>query len=160
MKHTVLDRSFVPRKFHPRGAQFEPATDDAKIYIERLVIEEDLQHDFRYTDRQDKSEAYTIDVSEDGSALIKIAYALCGLLALETFAQLFFTHSSPCSGSYTPYAPVLIKDSPMFEHRGLNLDISRNWISPADVMRTIEAMAASKLNRLHIHASDAQSWPI
>lgn len=48
----------------------------------------------------------------------------------------------------------------MFEHRGLNLDISRNWISPEDVMRTIEAMAANKLNRLHLHASDAQSWPL
>lgn len=150
----------MPRKFYPRGAQFEPATVDAKRYIERLVIEEDLRNDLGYIERQDNSEAYTIEVSEDGGALIKIASPLGGLHALETFAQLFFAHSSPSSGSYTPYAPVSIKDSPMFEHRGLNLDISRNWISPADVMRTIEAMAASKLNRLHIHASDAQSWPI
>lgn len=160
MKHNVLDRGFVPQKFYPRGAQFEPATNDAKRYIERLVIEEDSRNDLGYTERQDKSEAYTIEVSEDGGALIKIASPMGGLHALETFAQLFFTHSSPSSGSYTPYAPVSIKDSPMFEHRGLNLDISRNWISPADVMRTIEAMAANKLNRLHIHASDAQSWPI
>lgn len=27
-------------------------------------------------------------------------------------------------------------------------------------MRTTEAMAANKLNRLHIHASDTQSWPL
>ena len=160
MKHNVLDRGFVPRKFYPRGAQFEPAMDDANRYIERLVIEEDSRHDLGDTERQDTSEAYTIEVSEDGDALIRIASSLGGLHALETFAQLFFAHSSLSSGSYTPYAPVLIKDSPTFEHRGLNLDIARNWISPADVMRTIEAMAANKLNRLHLHASDAQSWPI
>ena len=129
-------------------------------YIERLVIEEDPENDLGCIERQETSEAYTIEVSKDGGVLIRVASPLGGMHALETFAQLFFAHSSPSSGSYTPYAPVAIKDSPMFEHRGLNLDISRNWISPADVMRIIEAMAANKLNRLHIHASDAQSWPV
>ncbi|KAI4267299.1 MAG: hypothetical protein L6R38_008312 [Xanthoria sp. 2 TBL-2021] len=160
MKHNVLDRGFVPRKFHPRGARFEPATDNVKRYIERIVIDEDPRNNLTSTERHDKSEAYTIEISEDGGALIKIASPLGGLHALETFTQLFFAHSSPSAGSYTPYAPLSIQDSPVFEHRGLNLDISRNWISPADVMRTIEAMAANKLNRLHIHASDAQSWPL
>ncbi|KAL9595169.1 MAG: hypothetical protein Q9179_005092 [Wetmoreana sp. 5 TL-2023] len=126
MKHNVLDQGFVPRKFHPRGAQFEPATHNVKHYIERLVIDEDPQNNLGSTERHDKSEAYTIEISEDGGALIKIASPLGGLHALETFAQLFFAHSSPSAGSYTPYAPLSIKDSPVFEHRGLNLDISRN----------------------------------
>ncbi|KAI4226832.1 MAG: hypothetical protein L6R36_002877 [Xanthoria steineri] len=155
MKLNVLHGGFVPRKFHPRGAQFEPATDNPKRYIERIVIDEDPRNNLTSTERHEKSEAYTIDVSENGAALIKIASPLGGLHALETFAQLFFAHSSPSAGSYTSYAPLLIHDSPVFEHRGLNLDISRNWISPADVMRTIEAMGANKLNRLHLHASDA-----
>ena len=58
------------------------------------------------------------------------------------------------------YAPLSILDSPDFEHRGLNLDISRDWIAPRDVLRTIEAMAATKLNQLHLHAADAQTWPL
>ncbi|KAL8904019.1 MAG: hypothetical protein Q9207_003537, partial [Kuettlingeria erythrocarpa] len=160
MKHNVLRRSFVPRKFYPRGAQFEPAVEDEKLYIERLFIEEHSRNHLGNLERPEKSEAYTIEVSKDGHALIKIASPLGGLHALETFAQLFFAHSSNSSGSYTPYAPLLIRDYPTFEHRGLNLDIARNWISPADVMRTIEAMAANKLNKLHLHASDAQSWPL
>ncbi|KAL9113549.1 MAG: hypothetical protein Q9227_002287 [Pyrenula ochraceoflavens] len=45
-------------------------------------------------------------------------------------------------------------------HRGLNLDISRNVFSPQDVMRTIDAMTTAKMNRLHLHATDAQSWPL
>lgn len=157
MKHNILDRGFVPRKFYPRGAQFEPALEDAKQYIERMVIEEDLRDSMGGIKEQ---EAYTIEVSGDGEALIRIASPIGGLHALESFAQLFFVHSTPTAGSYTPYAPISIKDSPSFGHRGLNLDISRNWISPADVKRTIEAMAANKLNRLHLHASDAQSWPL
>lgn len=160
MKHNVLNRSFVPRKFYPRGVQFEPVADDSKRYIEQLVIEEDSRHDLGDDERLDKSEAYMIEVSDDGSAVIKIASQAGGLHALETFAQLFFAHSTPKAGFYTPYAPLSIKDGPIFGHRGLNLDVSRNWIPPPDVMRTIEAMAANKLNRLHIHATDAQSWPL
>ena len=83
-----------------------------------------------------------------------------GLAALQTLTQLFFAHSDTSLGVYCPYAPLTIADFPHFEHRGLNLDISRNWIPPADVIRTIEAMAASKLNQLHLHAADAQSWPL
>ena len=40
------------------------------------------------------------------------------------------------------------------------IDISRNWIPPADVIRSIDAMAFNKLNKLHLHASDSQSWPL
>ncbi|KAL8760996.1 MAG: hypothetical protein Q9184_002848 [Pyrenodesmia sp. 2 TL-2023] len=160
MKHNVLARGFVPRKFYPRGAQFEPALEDEKLYIRRLFIKEHSWNDMGNLERQEQPEAYTIEISKDGYALIRITSALGGLHALETLAQLFFAHSSISSGSYTPYAPLLIRDSPAFEHRGLNLDIARNWISPADVMRTIEAIAASKLNKLHLHATDAQSWPI
>ena len=160
MKYNVLNRSFVPLKFHPRGVQFEPAGNDSKRYIEQLTIEEDPRNDMGNTERSDKSEAYTITVSEDGIAVITIASAAGGLHALETFAQLFFAHSTHSAAFYTPYAPLSIKDRPMFAHRGLNLDISRNWIPPADVMHTIEAMAFNKLNRLHIHATDAQSWPL
>ncbi|KAL8861143.1 MAG: hypothetical protein Q9178_002359 [Gyalolechia marmorata] len=159
MKHNVLSRGFVPKKFYPRGALFEPGLEDEKLYIERILIKEYSRHDVGNLERQGKSEAYTIQVSKDGHALIENASPLGALHALETFAQLFFAHSSS-SGSYTPYAPLVINDNSAFEHRGLNLDIARNWISPADVMRTIEAMAASKLNKLHLHATDAQSWPI
>ena len=55
---------------------------------------------------------------------------------------------------------MIIKDTPAFEHRGLNLDISRNWIAPRDVFRTIEAMGFNKFNKLHLHATDTQSWPL
>ena len=35
-----------------------------------------------------------------------------------------------------------------------------NIITPEEVMWTIEALAFNKFNRLHLRASDAQSWPL
>ena len=153
MKHNVLSQSFVPRIFHARNVDFEPVTNASKQYIQKIIIKRDVQQDLG-------DEGYTLDIYEDGKVVIKVASQSGGLYALETFTQLFFSHSTPDTGSYTPLAPLSITDRPTFEHRGLNLDISRNWISPADVMRTIEAMSANRLNRLHLHASDAQSWPL
>ena len=153
MKHNILNRSFVPRMFHARNAEFEPAPNISRRYIEEMIITRDVQQDAG-------DEGYTLDIYEDGKVQIKVASQIGGLYALETFTQLFFVHSTVPAGSYTPFAPLSIMDKPTFEHRGLNLDISRNWISPADVMRTIEGMSANRLNRLHLHASDSQSWPL
>ena len=79
---------------------------------------------------------------------------------MDTFAQLFYAHSQSATESYLSIAPIHIVDSPAYEHRGINLDISRNWIAPNDVLRVLDAMAHCKLNKLHLHASDAQSWPL
>ena len=102
-------------------------------------------------------ESYSLEISTNGSALILTGSVIGGLHALEIFAQLFYAHSQPKVESYTSYAPISIVDGPAFKHRGLNLDISRNCIPPSDVMRVLEAMACNKMNRLHIHASDAES---
>ena len=105
------------------------------------------------------TEAYHIDMDVDGLVRINAFSHNGAIHALDTFAQAFYVHSRS-KQPYTPLAPLMIKDAPFFEHRGLNLDISRNWIPPEDVLRTIEAMGFNKLNRLHLHASDSQSWPL
>ena len=105
-------------------------------------------------------ERYSISILPDGTTLLEIMSPEGGVHALDTLAQLFYAHSAMGKGAYTPYAPVTIVDEPAFEHRGLHLDISRNWIAPKDVLRTIEAMGFNKLNKLHLHAADAQSWPL
>ena len=105
-------------------------------------------------------ESYTLRLTKDGDVTINAPSYLGVLHALETFSQLFFKHSDSSAGIYTALAPVEISDYPSFQHRGLNMDISRNVFSPADIIRTIDAMASNKLNRLHLHATDAQSWPL
>lgn len=108
------------------------------------------------------NEAYSLSLSGIGDVVISFMHPRGGLLGLTTFSQIFYKHSDKnvALTPYTPYAPLVINDYPAFEHRGLNLDISRNVITPAEVMRTIDALALNKFNRLHLHASDAQSWPL
>lgn len=159
-KHNAINQTYVPRKFYPRNLEFEPLVNGSRHYIEKVVITEGLPIDLENTPDLNERETYSLNIFENGSTVIKIASPEAGLHALETFSQLFFTHSEYKSEPYTPYAPLHIVDGPVFKHRGLNLDISRNWIAPNNVLRTIEAMGTNKLNRLHIHATDAQSWPL
>jgi len=51
-----------------------------------------------------------------------------------------------------------VVDAPRFSYRGLMLDVSRNFIPKDIIMRTIDAMAAYKMNRLHLHLTDDQGW--
>lgn len=103
-------------------------------------------------------ESYTLSVSEDGDVTATAATSIGLVRALTTFTQLFFKHSQ--GGSYTNLAPVDISDSPKFPHRGMNMDVSRNYFPVSDLKRQIDALAFNKFNRLHIHATDAQSWPL
>jgi N-acetyl-beta-hexosaminidase len=52
-----------------------------------------------------------------------------------------------------------ITDSPAFPFRSLALDTSRNYFSVASIKRTIDGMAASKLNTFHWHLTDSHSFP-
>lgn len=150
--------TIVPWKFHPKNFSFEPTEFHDRNIIQVIKFQQ-VGHSVAGSP---SDEAYTLSLSVKGDVVISFKHPLGGLRALSTFSQLLYMHSNEnlTLTPYTPYAPLFISDSPAFKHRGLNLDISRNIITPATVMRTIEALAFNKFNRLHIHASDAQSWPL
>lgn len=103
-------------------------------------------------------ESYKLELTEDGVATITASTSIGIAYGLTSFTQLFYKHSN--GGAYTPYAPVSINDKPKFQHRGVNMDLARAFFSLADIRRTIDAMAYSKMNRLHLHITDSQSWPL
>ena len=159
---TLTSTKFVPWKFYSRTTDFEP---DSSASYQTLATVQISQLDNAEKDVIsaaeffDGDESYSINISESGFGEIKSNSTLGTIRALQTFEQLFYAHSDRIR-VYTPLAPISIVDSPMWPHRGLNLDISRNAFSPADVMRTLDAMSTCKFSRLHLHATDAQSWPI
>lgn len=55
---------------------------------------------------------------------------------------------------------ALISDKPLYKHRGLLLDTSRNFLPLKHIRQTIIGMASSKLNVFHWHITDAQSFPL
>ena len=53
-----------------------------------------------------------------------------------------------------------ITDEPQFAYRGLMLDVSRHFFGKEFVKKQIDAMAHFKMNRLHLHLTDAAGWRI
>ena len=53
-----------------------------------------------------------------------------------------------------------ILDAPRFAWRGLSLDLARRFFTVEDVRRVIDLLALYKLNVLHLHLTDDQSWPL
>ena len=51
-----------------------------------------------------------------------------------------------------------IKDFPRFPYRGLHVDVSRHFRSVDFLKKQIDAMARFKMNRMHIHLTDAAGW--
>lgn len=99
-------------------------------------------------------ESYTLTVNERQISLT--ANTTIGALhGLETIIQLTMHDEH---GFYLP--AVTINDSPRFIWRGLMIDVARHFI-PLDVIeRNIDAMAAVKLNVLHLHLSDDEGFRI
>ncbi len=72
--------------------------------------------------------------------------------AVQTIAQLHkATGSLPCG---------TITDQPRFEYRGLMLDVSRHFFDKEYVKKQIDAIAHYKMNRLHLHLTDAAGWRV
>ncbi|MGW7576118.1 beta-N-acetylhexosaminidase [Streptomyces sp. NPDC054765] len=53
-----------------------------------------------------------------------------------------------------------IEDGPRFAWRGMLLDVARHFLPKDGVLRSIDLLAAHKLNVLHLHLTDDQGWRI
>jgi hexosaminidase len=101
-----------------------------------------------------EDESYHLEIAER-QAQLSAANPLGILHGLETFRQLLV--STP-QGFEAPVADI--EDHPRFPWRGLLLDVSRHWM-PIDVaQRTLDGMAAVKLNVFHWHLSDDQGFRV
>lgn len=157
----IFKDNFVPWKLRERNSDFEPDLHGNSTRVKSIQITQTAEDDastFKPLDGE-VDESYSLTVSQDGKATIKAQSSTGILHALESFLQLFFQHSSGTSW-YTPHAPVSIEDEPQYPHRGVLLDVARNWFEVEDIKRTIDAMAWNKMNRLHLHITDSQSWPL
>lgn len=53
---------------------------------------------------------------------------------------------------------VVITDFPRLPYRGMMIDVSRHFFPISFLKKQIQAMAQLKLNRLHLHLTDAAGW--
>lgn len=81
------------------------------------------------------------------------------LRGLETFSQLcLFNFTSKMAEISN--APWDIRDSPRFKFRGLLIDTSRHYQPVSFIKQVIDSMAYAKLNVLHWHIVDEESFPL
>jgi hexosaminidase len=99
-------------------------------------------------------ESYRLTIAP-GSVKLVAPEPLGAIRGLQTFLQL--VRIGP-NGFTAP--AVDIQDQPRFGWRGLSLDVSRHFIPVSGVKRTLDGMAAVKLNVFHWHLSDDQGFRI
>ncbi|KAI1874623.1 hypothetical protein JX265_004831 [Neoarthrinium moseri] len=158
----ILNQNFVPWKLYARNAvkQTEPAANKGKTLITKLEISQTGKDNSSTWKPVGGSvdESYSLSVDLKGTAKIEAVSAVGVLRALESFVQLFYQHTN--RQIYTTLAPVEIKDAPQFPHRGILLDVARNYYPVENILSILDGMAWNKLNRLHIHVTDSQAWPL
>ncbi|KAH3920251.1 beta-hexosaminidase [Parastagonospora nodorum] len=154
---TIFTQNFVPWKYHPRGWE-EPSPGKTVSEVKINLLKNDPENVSRPL-AGEVDESYTLTLTEDGKATVSANSSIGIAHGLNSFTQLFYAHSDG-THVYTPLAPVSISDAPKFQHRGINLDVSRNYFSVADIKRQIDALAYNKMNRFHLHITDSQSWPL
>src|SRR5262245_2038538 len=102
----------------------------------------------------DEDESYSLEVSTSQAVLD--APTVVGVVrGLDTFLQLL----GGDKGGYFIHA-VKVQDRPRFPWRGLMIDVCRHWQPMEVIKRNLDAMAAVKLNVLHLHLTEDQGFRI
>lgn len=97
-------------------------------------------------------EGYVLSVNSDGVRIEALSGA--GLFyGVQTLLQM-------AADAPEGMIAVTVKDEPRFEYRGIMLDVSRHFRSKEFVKRQIDLLSYYKINRLHLHLTDAAGWRI
>ena len=97
------------------------------------------------------AEGYKLDITPQGITIM--ASDASGLFyGLQSLRQLL--------GGGRVLTCGYVEDAPRFEYRGVLIDISRHFRTKEFLMRQIDMMASVKMNRLHLHLTDAAGWRI
>lgn len=130
------------------------ATADHLLNIEIIVKTNTVQMTL------ETDESSTLDVKTENSATT--AYIVASTYfgarhAMETLSQLITWDER--SNSLVILQDAHIEDSPVFPHRGFSIDTSRSYMEVSLLKRIIDGLSHNKLNVLHWHVVDSNSFP-
>ncbi|GLJ05445.1 hypothetical protein SUGI_0018340 [Cryptomeria japonica] len=148
-----LSKQWYPME--PTGAKPAPIsfTQLEKLNVVVFDLNADLQHGV--------DESYNLTVPANGTVATLSAQTPWGAMwGLETFSQLVRRYNATSIYSRVIVGPVMIMDYPLFPHRGIVLDTSRNFYPVTDILRSIRALSYNKINVFHWHITDSHSFPL
>ncbi|CAG8658019.1 3455_t:CDS:2, partial [Paraglomus brasilianum] len=156
-KPRVIVQSESPN-YPPFPINLTKRTDNANVDNIRLLtaIRIDVK-DFSVQLQHGVDESYTLDIFSDRIGTITSKTVWGALHALQTLNQIVVSDGN---GGLMIEKTVHIEDAPLYPHRGLLLDTARNFYPVSDLLKTIDALAWSKMNVFHWHLVDSQSWPL
>ncbi|MGR5061815.1 beta-N-acetylhexosaminidase [Photobacterium sp. DNB22_13_2] len=64
------------------------------------------------------------------------------------------------TGAEQAIPTLTVNDAPRFDYRGVMVDVGRNFHSKDAILRTLDQMAAYKMNKFHFHLTDDEGWRI
>ena len=129
--------------------------DPARPAVMHIAVE---RRDHKEPQRLGDDESYSLQIA-NGQIHLSADGPLGVLRGLETFLQLVQQNKPPQPAGFS--VPNLdIRDEPRFPWRGLSLDVSRHFLPVDEIERTIDGLAAVKLNVLHWHLSDDQGFRV
>ncbi len=102
----------------------------------------------------DENESYSIEINEH-QVVLEAPTDIGAIHGLETLLQLVSTDET---GYYFP--GMNLKDAPRFPWRGLLLDVALHFMPVDMIRRTLDGMAAVKLNVLHLHLCNDQGFRV
>jgi len=102
----------------------------------------------------EEDESYSLEVTASGARL-HAATVVGAMRGLETLEQLV---QSDRTGYFVP--AVSIRDTPRFHWRGLMIDCGRHFMPLEVIKRSLDGMAAVKLNVFHWHLSEDQGFRV
>ena len=103
-------------------------------------------------------ETYSLDIPATGDATCTSQTIYGAMHCLETFSQLV-SFSFDDESYNVESCPVTVTDAPRFPHRGLMVDTARHFETLQSLKNIIDSLPYSKINVLHWHMVDTQSFP-
>ena len=135
-----------------QGADMVIPAPEEVLYAEGVYRFEDSPKITYKISKKMVPEAYCLEVRKNG-IIITSSDDAGAFYARQTLAQMITekdgTKEVEC---------CVVNDCPRFTYRGLHFDVSRHFRSLDFLKKQIDAMALYKMNRMHIHLTDAAGW--
>jgi len=108
-------------------------------------------------------EAYRLSITAEGITIMAGSPA-GAFYAVQTLRQLlpddaWRSAATRCTAAWQLPA-AHIEDEPALAWRGAHIDVARHFFPKRELLSLIGALAALKLNRLHLHLTDDQGWRV